>query len=98
MAMFRLYLVVALAAVFALPSPAQTGSLALSSGTGTPGGTTVLNLALASNGGTQPAGVQWTLTYSPAAKLDRAVKHRNRWVLCACATGRGSQISSGRPP
>jgi hypothetical protein len=39
-------------------------SLSLSSGTGAPGAAVSLNIALNSSGAEQPAGLQWTLTYS----------------------------------
>ena len=45
----------------------QSDSLALSSGVTTPGGTVSLNLSLSSASGSQPAGIQWTLAYSPSA-------------------------------
>jgi uncharacterized protein (TIGR03437 family) len=47
----------------------QSGSLALSSGSTIPGGTVSLSLTLTSPSGSQPAGLQWTLTYSPAAVI-----------------------------
>src|SRR5580692_12027023 len=42
-------------------------SLALSSGSTTPGGTVTLSLALSSTSGIQPAGIQWTFAYPPSA-------------------------------
>ena len=39
-------------------------ALALSSGTAVPGGAVALNLSLSSPVGSEPAGVQWTLTYA----------------------------------
>jgi len=56
-----LTLVVVLCA-FSLAATGQT-SLVLSSGSATPGGTASLSLSLANSGGTQPAGLQWTLNY-----------------------------------
>ena len=41
------------------------GTLALSSGGAAPNGSATLNLTLASPAGSEPAGIQWTLTYSP---------------------------------
>ena len=56
-----LTVVVALCA-FSFAAAGQT-SLVLSSGSATPGGTASLPLSLANSGGTQPAGLQWTLNY-----------------------------------
>lgn len=44
----------------------QTDALVLSSGAVPPGGTASLNLSLTSGTGSEPAGLQWTLNYSPA--------------------------------
>jgi hypothetical protein len=44
-----------------------SASLALSSSAATPGGTVPLNLSLTSASGSQPAGIEWTFTYSPSA-------------------------------
>ena len=65
----ELHLVRKLALVISLiqcPAVAQQVVLTLSSGSTVPGGSTTLNLSLATSGGAQPAGVQWTLTYSPS--------------------------------
>ena len=45
---------------------AGTPSISLSSGSGAPGANVTLSVTLASNGGTQPAGVQWDFLYSSA--------------------------------
>jgi hypothetical protein len=45
---------------------AQQVVLSLNSGSSVPGGSTTLNLSLTTTGGAQPAGAQWTLTYSPS--------------------------------
>ncbi len=44
----------------------QSDALALSSGAASPGGAVSLNLSLSSASGSQPAGVEWTLAYSPS--------------------------------
>src|SRR5580693_5115105 len=43
---------------------AQTPSLSLSGVSGSPGATVTLSVSLNSNGGTQPASVQWDFNYS----------------------------------
>jgi hypothetical protein len=48
----------------------QADTLALSSAVVTPGGTASLNLSLTSPAGSQPAGLQWTLTYAPTAVVN----------------------------
>ena len=44
----------------------QSDALALSSGATSPGGAVSLNLSLSSASGSQPAGIEWTLAYSPS--------------------------------
>ena len=46
------------------PAAAQTPSLSLSGGSGAPGATVTLGVSLSSNGGTQPASIQWDFGYS----------------------------------
>ena len=61
---FRLFLLfLCLTGLFA---SAQNVSFSIGSGTAAPGGTAVLNISIASTGGAQPAGLQWTLGYSAA--------------------------------
>lgn len=45
----------------------QTDSLALSSSAVLPGGSTALNLTLSSPSGSEPAGIQWSITYNPSS-------------------------------
>ncbi len=47
----------------ALPVSAQQATLTLDSATTSPGGSVNLNVSLATTGGAQPAGLQWTMNY-----------------------------------
>lgn len=60
------WLAVIIAALVLFPTPlkaAGVASLAISSGSGVPGGTTLLNLTLSSSGGAQPSASQWVISY-----------------------------------
>ncbi len=59
------FMTLMLGAVVSVAS-AQQVSLSLPAGSTTPGGSLTLNLALTNSGGSQPAGVQWTLSYPSA--------------------------------
>src|SRR4051794_28852737 len=61
----RVFVVACMLAVSVAAAFAQQGTLALSSGSTTPGGSVALELTLASAQGSAPAGLQWTLTYPP---------------------------------
>ncbi|MGA2593478.1 MAG: hypothetical protein ABSH32_26475, partial [Bryobacteraceae bacterium] len=71
----------------------QSNSLALSSGMVTPGGTVSLNLSLTSPSGSQPAGIEWTFTYSPSAivaisaSAGTAATAAGKSLLCAGSPG-----------
>jgi len=71
---------------------AQTGTLILGSGAGTPGSGVVLDLALAT-GGAQPTAVQWTLQYSPSditsisASIGSAANSAGKSLACNTASG-----------
>ncbi|MBZ5579328.1 MAG: hypothetical protein LAP40_22430 [Acidobacteriia bacterium] len=49
------------------PAFGQSGSLALSSSTAASGGSAILSLTLTAPAGSEPAALQWTLTYDPSA-------------------------------
>jgi hypothetical protein len=51
----------------------QSDSLALSSGAAVPGGTVSLSLSLSSQSGSQPAGIEWTFTYSTSAIVANSI-------------------------
>ena len=82
-------------------SSAQTVSFALASGAGAPGDTVSLNLSLNSTTGSEPAGVQWTLSYSAtdfsAVVITDGAAATAAGKSASCATGVGSIIclSSG---
>jgi trimeric autotransporter adhesin len=71
----------------------QSDSLALSSGVVAPGGTVTLNLSLTSLAGSQPAGLQWTLTFDPSqivainASAGPSAAAAGATLTCAAATG-----------
>jgi len=74
------------------PAAAQVPSLSLSSGTGNPGTTLSLALSLG-EGGTAPAGLQWTLVYpsnqisSSGATAGPAATAAGKTLSCASASG-----------
>ena len=80
---------------------AQTNSLSLSSGTTTPSGTVSLNLTLTSPSGSQPAAVQWNLTYPAAnvlslsATAGPAATAAGKSLACAGSSGTYTCIAYG---
>ena len=83
-------------------SPLQAQSnLALSSGTAVPGGTTSLSLSLSSPASTQPAAIQWTLSY-PAASVTTldvtagpALSSAGKTITCAGGAGAVTCVAWG---
>ena len=71
----------------------QSDTLALSSASTSPGGTVSLNLSLTSTAGSQPAGVEWTLTYPPSnivgivATAGAAATSADKSIFCAGSPG-----------
>ncbi len=80
---------------------AQQVSLSLASGSTTPGGSVTVNLALANSGGSQPAAVQWSMTYSAAdisgvTVVDgSAATAASKTVVCNSTSGSAICIVSG---
>jgi uncharacterized protein (TIGR03437 family) len=72
---------------------AQSDSLTLDSASASPGGTLALNLVL-NAGSTQPAAVQWTLTYNPASITGFSISNGAGAVAAskslACSSGSGT--------
>ena len=66
----------------------QSDSLALSSGATVPGGTVSLNLSLSSSSGSQPAGIEWTFTYSTSDVVANSISA----VAGAAATAAGKSL------
>jgi uncharacterized protein (TIGR03437 family) len=62
----QVFCTVALLVLSTIPLVAQN-AVTLSSGTASAGGTATLNLTLTSAAGSEPAGLQWTLAYSPTS-------------------------------
>ena len=92
-------LAISLAAIY--PSFGQTGSLTLSSAVLTSSRTVSLNLSLTSPAGSGPAGVQWTLTFSPTVVTINSVTAAtsltaaNKSVTCASASGTYTCLAYG---
>src|SRR5579872_1711196 len=91
------------ALLFAGVSFGQTGpdSLALSSGTAASNGTVALNLVLTSPAGSEPAAVQWTLTF-PAANVaiisstpGPSLTSASKTLNCAAGVGTYTCVASG---
>jgi len=68
-----MFAVVSLLSARASFGQAGPDSLALSSGTASSNGKVVLNLVLTSPAGSEPAAIQWTLTYPPASVVSISV-------------------------
>jgi len=92
-----------LATILLLPwAPALFAqTVALSSGTAGSNGTVTLNLNLTSPSGSQPAALQWTLTFSPSAVVaisaaaGTAATNANKTLTCAAASGSYTCLISG---
>jgi hypothetical protein len=86
--LFRLFCLILFATIAAL---AQGDTLSLSQGTATTAGTISVNVSLQSSSGQQPAGVQFTLGYSPAdftaiqVTAGQAAAAAGKMVTCAGA-------------
>jgi hypothetical protein len=80
---------------------AQSDSLALSSGSAVAGGTATLNLSLVSPAGSEPAGIQWTLTFTPADVLSisasdgSALTAASKSLSCAGSSGSYTCLGTG---
>src|SRR5580658_8541976 len=76
-------------------------SLALSSGTAGSNGAIALNLVLTSPTGSQPSGIQWTLTYPPAnvvsisVSAGAALTAASKTLSCAASSGTYACVASG---
>src|SRR5579871_1830707 len=92
---------VLLAFLFAGATFAQSDSLVLSSGSTSPGGSVSLNLTLTAGASTLPAGLQWTLSYSPSAivaisvNTGAAAAAAGKTVTCASSAGFDECILTG---
>jgi len=81
-----------------------TDILALSSASTSPGGTVSLNLSLTSPTGSQPAGVEWTLTYPPsnvvaiATTAGAAANTAEKSMFCAGTPGSYTCLLTGLNP
>src|SRR5579864_2766937 len=81
----------ALSLISLASSYGQTVTLALGSGSGNPGST--LNLGVALSGGAAPAGLQWTLNYSSgdissvAVTIGSSASASGKSVQCSGSTG-----------
>lgn len=82
----KLHLVILLLAI-AGPMAAQNPSLSLAGGSGAPGSLMSLDISLSANGGASPAGMQWTLNYTPADFSSVSVD------IGAAATAAGKMIN-----
>src|SRR5579872_6583486 len=84
-----------------MPAGASGVSLGLSGGIAPPGGTAVLKLSLASPPGSEPAAIQWTLTYDPSAvaavnaSAEAAASAAGKTLQCASGTGSLTCILAG---
>ncbi len=87
---FVLFVLVITCLLFEAPAFSQS-SLAVSSGSTTPGGTTSVNLSLTSAAGNAPAAVQWTLTY-PASNVSAVAVSTGS---AATAAGKSVSCSGG---
>lgn len=88
-------------AMLPLVARAQTGSLTLSAVSGSAGTQAPLTLTLASPAGSEPAAIQWTLTYSAASIASIAVAPgpaataAGKTVMCAGGSGSYGCVLSG---
>ena len=79
----------------------QTDSLALASGATSPGGTVSLNLSLTSPSGNAPAGLEWTLVYSPsditaiAASAGSSATSAGKFMSCSASPGSYTCLLTG---
>ena len=85
----------------ALTASAQQVGLALSSGSGSPGGRVTLNVSLTDSGGAQPASLQWSMKYSTAditgvtVSTGSAASTAQKNILCNTTSGNTTCIVSG---
>lgn len=88
-------------ATLTLTPTTSSPTLTLSSGSGTPGSTISLNLTLTYPGGSEPAGLQWTLSYSASAftsvtmTAGPALTAAGKTLSCTSRTGSYACIASG---
>jgi hypothetical protein len=75
------------------PAYSQSVTLTTGSGSGAPGATVNIGISVASSGGAQPAGLQWTLSYSSAdisnitVTADSAATSAGKSVSCSSSSG-----------
>src|ERR1017187_9145543 len=91
---------VTLVALWSNPLFAQ-GTLAVSSGTAAANGNATLNLTLTSPGGSEPAGLQWTLTYAPtdiasiSASVGASGNAAGKSLTCSASSGSYACLLAG---
>jgi hypothetical protein len=75
--------------------------LSLASGSGAPGGSVSLNLSLSATGGSQPAALEWGLSYAPANitavsfTAGQALTAAGKTLSCNMASGSAMCVASG---
>lgn len=90
--------------VIATSAFAQQTTISLGSGTTSPGGSAGIDLLLTASGGAQPAGIQWTMNYSPAdiASVNVAAgagaAAAGKSVACATSSGSTTCVLYGMNP
>ena len=77
----KIFLLLLLVLAGSIPALGQSDSLTLSSGSANAGTTVSLNLSLSSPSGSQPAGLQWTVTY-PSASVSANQRGRRFGSYC----------------
>src|SRR5467141_3991567 len=86
-------LMTGLCAILIGPAWGQSVALSVGSGSGAPGGTVSIGISLANLGGAQPAGLQWSLSYSSAdissvtVAADSAATSAGKSVSCSSSSG-----------
>src|SRR5690242_3622622 len=100
----RTCLFIALAALLAARYAFSQSTLVLSSATVPSGGTAILPLTLTSPAGSEPAALQWTITYSPAdivalsATAGAAANAAGKALSCAASPGTYTCMLTGLNP
>src|ERR1700737_585861 len=89
-------LILAITGFFAIlirPAYSQSVTLTTGSGSGAPGSTVNIGISAANSGGAQPAGLQWTLSYSAAdissvaITADSAATSAGKSASCSSSSG-----------
>ncbi len=90
--------------VIATSAFAQQTTISLGSGSTSPGGSAAINLLLTASGGAQPAGIQWTMSYSPAdigsvnVAAGASATAAGKSVACAASSGNTICVLYGMNP